>query len=453
MAFRFNWPEFDTGFYDEAKIQLETALNKGNKPKNIVDHITVKELHMGSTPPELEILEVGELTTDKFRGIFKLTYAGDAYIVLQTKVQANPMHNKQPSDPRQRLFRPGILAADKPLVVPMLLRISDLKLRGIVVLVVSKTKGITLVFKNDPLESIIISSTFDSVTSVRNFLQREIEKQLRKLFQEDLPVMIHNLSVRHLQTKQEQQEQQERASSCSSSSIGSRTPITSSPISVNGLPPLSSSSSMFADDDRLSSLSCSLPQTPADTEFFEMPPPYIPQDFADLYPTVMDKPHHHHYGALGLRTSLPSSSSSSYCASEHDTYSQCMSLMEYGSLCSEDSSRSSIMAASTSIYDDDPENAPWYVMEGPEIPSLIAMDASAEPVPSFPQEIVLRPTENGLAARLAQLTSTHHTLSLLSPAVAHSICRSSPHNTMVATRQRRRRNKVPKRRIIRLSGF
>lgn len=336
----------------------------------------------------------------------------------------------------------------------MLLRISDLKLRGIVVLVVSKTKGITLVFKNDPLESIIISSTFDSVTSVRNFLQREIEKQLRKLFQEDLPVMIHNLSVRHLQTKQEQQEQQERASACSSSSssIGSQTPM-----SVNGLPtpppPLSSSSSssMFIDDDdRLSSLSCSLPQTPADTEFFEMPPPYIPQDFADLYPTVMDKPSYGGGGgALGLRTSLPSS----YCTSEHDTYSQCMSLMEYGSLCSEDSSRSSIMAASTSIYDDDPENAPWYVMEGPEIPSLVALDASAELVPSFPQEIVLRPTENGLAARLAQLTSTHHTLSLLSPAVAHSICRSSPHNTMVATRQRRRRNKVPKRRIIRLSGF
>lgn len=48
MAFRFNWPEFDAGFYDEAKSQLETALNKGNKPKNIVDHITVKELHMGS---------------------------------------------------------------------------------------------------------------------------------------------------------------------------------------------------------------------------------------------------------------------------------------------------------------------------------------------------------------------------------------------------------------------
>ncbi|ORX61949.1 hypothetical protein DM01DRAFT_1331424 [Hesseltinella vesiculosa] len=211
MAFRFNWPEFDTEFYDEAKSQLEAALNKGNKPKNIVDYITVKELNMGTKAPDLEILEIGELTTNKFRGIFKLTYAGDAFIVLQTKVQANPMHAKQSTLPRHT--RPNILAADQPLVVPMLLRISDLRLRGIVVLVVSKTKGITLVFKNDPLENILISSTFDSVASVRNFLQREIEKQLRNLFQEDLPVMIHNLSLRHIQNEQEKakkQQQEER---------------------------------------------------------------------------------------------------------------------------------------------------------------------------------------------------------------------------------------------------
>jgi distribution and morphology protein 34 len=48
MAFKFNWPQFDAEFYDEAKSQLEVALNKGNKPKNIVDHITVKELDMGT---------------------------------------------------------------------------------------------------------------------------------------------------------------------------------------------------------------------------------------------------------------------------------------------------------------------------------------------------------------------------------------------------------------------
>lgn len=40
-----------------------------------------------SQPPDLEILEIGDLSTDRFRGIFRLTYSGDAYIVLQTKVQ------------------------------------------------------------------------------------------------------------------------------------------------------------------------------------------------------------------------------------------------------------------------------------------------------------------------------------------------------------------------------
>jgi hypothetical protein len=34
-------------------------------------------------------LEIGELANDKFRGIFKLTYAGDAYIEIQTKVQVS----------------------------------------------------------------------------------------------------------------------------------------------------------------------------------------------------------------------------------------------------------------------------------------------------------------------------------------------------------------------------
>lgn len=110
--------------------------------------------------------------------------------------------------------RRGILAADQPLVVPMLLRISDFKLRGIIVLVVDQIKGITLVFKNDPLESVLVSSTFDSITPIQRFLQSEIEKQLRNLFQEDLPTAIHNLSQQFTKkpedaSRQQQQHQQE----------------------------------------------------------------------------------------------------------------------------------------------------------------------------------------------------------------------------------------------------
>lgn len=32
-------------------------------------------------------MEVGELTMERFRGMFRFTYGGDAYLVLQTKVQ------------------------------------------------------------------------------------------------------------------------------------------------------------------------------------------------------------------------------------------------------------------------------------------------------------------------------------------------------------------------------
>jgi distribution and morphology protein 34 len=72
MAFHINWPSFSKEFLLSAKHQLSSALNKGDKPDNIVDNITVSE--------------------DRFKGIFKLNYSGDGHITLQTKVQANPLN-------------------------------------------------------------------------------------------------------------------------------------------------------------------------------------------------------------------------------------------------------------------------------------------------------------------------------------------------------------------------
>ena len=89
---------------------------------------------------------------------------------------------------------PGMLAAKQALVVPMLLRLSHFRLSSYVVLVVSKQKGITLVFKTDPLQNVDINSTFDSIAVIQSFIQREIEGQLRRMFREDLPGIIHRLS-------------------------------------------------------------------------------------------------------------------------------------------------------------------------------------------------------------------------------------------------------------------
>ncbi|KAL3436287.1 mitochondrial distribution and morphology protein 34 [Aspergillus tetrazonus] len=196
MAFNFNWSPLtaDANFYTRAQDLLTAALNKSPKPPIIVDDIIVTELNLGSIPPELEILEVGDLAEDRFRGIFKMSYSGDAFLTLKTRVQANPLNTYLLTRPS--FASPLPLAAATPLTIPLQITLSDFKLSGFVVLVFSKQKGITVVFRNDPLESLKVSSTFDSIPFVRDFLQKEIEAQLRILFMDELPAIIHRLSLR-----------------------------------------------------------------------------------------------------------------------------------------------------------------------------------------------------------------------------------------------------------------
>ncbi|KAF3894853.1 Mitochondrial distribution and morphology protein 34 [Trichophyton interdigitale] len=196
MAFNFNWSPLmaDAGFYTRAQELLTAALNKSPKPPIIVGDITVTELNLGSIPPDLEILEIGDLADDRFRGIFKMSYSGDAYLTLKTCVQANSLNTYMVTRPS--FTSPCPLAADHGLTIPLQITLSDIKLSGFVVLVFSKQKGITLVFRNDPLESLKVSSTFDSIPFVRDYLQRTIEGQLRLLFMDELPAIIHRLSLR-----------------------------------------------------------------------------------------------------------------------------------------------------------------------------------------------------------------------------------------------------------------
>lgn len=193
MAFHFNWSPLiaDT---DRVRHMLTSSLNKSPKPPIIVDDIIVNELNLGSNPPSLEILEIGDLAEDRFRGIFKVKYEGDAYLTLRTKVQANPLNTFLSTKPS--FTSPSPLAAGSGLTIPLQITLSDIRLSGFVILVFSKQKGITLVFRNDPLESLKVSSTFDSIPFVRDYLQRTIEGQLRVLFMEDLPAIIHRLSLR-----------------------------------------------------------------------------------------------------------------------------------------------------------------------------------------------------------------------------------------------------------------
>ncbi|CZT13494.1 probable Mitochondrial distribution and morphology protein 34 [Rhynchosporium graminicola] len=211
MAFNFNWSPLtaDANFYKMAQEMLTTALNKSPKPPIIVDDILVNELNLGSVPPELEILEIGDLAEDRFRGIFKMCYSGDAFLTLKTRVQANPLNTYLYSKPS--FTSPQPLAASSGLTIPLQITLSEIKLSAFIILVFSRQKGLTLVFRNDPLESLKVSSTFDSIPFVRDYLQKEIEKQLRNLMMDELPAIIHKLSLRLWCTEYKAKEEEELA--------------------------------------------------------------------------------------------------------------------------------------------------------------------------------------------------------------------------------------------------
>ena len=163
----------------------------------------------------------------------------------------------------------GMLAAKEPLVVPMLLRLSHFRLSSYVVLVVSKQKGITLVFKTDPLQHVDINSTFDSIAVIQNFIQREIEGQLRQMFREDLPGIIHRLSQQWVKAKVEAPYLNKRppppttrhtaSSSVDVSDIGLRR----SPLNFSQRPPSTSGSSSTRHSTRKPSISHSETPSPS----------------------------------------------------------------------------------------------------------------------------------------------------------------------------------------------
>lgn len=206
---------------------LTTALNKSPKPPIIVDDILVNELNLGSVPPELEILEIGDLAEDRFRGIFKMCYSGDAFLTLKTRVQANPLNTYLFSKPS--FTSPQPLAAASGLTIPLQITLSEIKLSAFIILVFSRQKGLTLVFRNDPLESIKVSSTFDSIPFVRDYLQKEIEMQLRTLMMDELPAIIHKLSLRLWCPEYKAQEDQEIAAAAAKTEEVAVDPFASPP--------------------------------------------------------------------------------------------------------------------------------------------------------------------------------------------------------------------------------
>ncbi|MCP8716031.1 MAG: hypothetical protein M5E90_01270 [Asgard group archaeon] len=207
MSFKVNWNTLETDALTSwTKDLLTSALNSGKSPNILASEITIKDLNFGKIAPDFEILEIGELDKDRFRGIFKINYQGDFHLTLHTKVQCNPLNNyfqnslenEIDNQERHQFITPNFLLSKERFLVPLDLQLSDIKLNGIASVVFSKSRGATVVFKNDPLEGIKVNSTFDNFEMLSSFLQKQIEKNLSELFRETMPSVINKLSIKLL---------------------------------------------------------------------------------------------------------------------------------------------------------------------------------------------------------------------------------------------------------------
>ena len=134
--------------------------------------------------------------------------------------QANPLNTYLSTKPS--FTSPQPLAASSGLTIPLQITLSEIKLSAFIILVFSRQKGLTLVFRNDPLESLKVSSTFDAIPFVREYLQKEIEGQLRTLLMDEVPVIIHRLSLRLWVPEYREKEDEERAQNFQDSTIGEK---------------------------------------------------------------------------------------------------------------------------------------------------------------------------------------------------------------------------------------
>ncbi|KAL6072953.1 ERMES complex subunit [Balamuthia mandrillaris] len=135
MSFEINWPVWEADTIDKVKESLHKAMNSGGGlPDSICDAIHVADLHFGTKPPSLTVLEIAEVSEQTFKAAFRLSYSGEASITLVTKVQVNHLAPSPSSALSQRAMkRLGVLSSHRSLPVPLRLTISHLDLCGTVV--------------------------------------------------------------------------------------------------------------------------------------------------------------------------------------------------------------------------------------------------------------------------------------------------------------------------------
>lgn len=180
MALSFDWNALkNKDIVQRIRHKINESINS-NENADVVGSMHITEINFGSQPPELEITEFHDITTNKIKTAFSFYYEGDASITFYTRVELNPLVSTMKTIGSQAREEMGVLNSHLSLTAPIYITLSHFQLEGKVVLSYEQPY-LFISLKNEALKKVKVNSSFDGC-SASSAVARAVHQNLIKAF-------------------------------------------------------------------------------------------------------------------------------------------------------------------------------------------------------------------------------------------------------------------------------
>ncbi|ODV71043.1 MDM34 family protein CYBJADRAFT_169693 [Cyberlindnera jadinii NRRL Y-1542] len=193
MSFLFDWMSLHSL---DLKSKVNSMLEHMSIP-HFPDKVSITELLWGDSKPVFELLDIVELTEERFKGLFKFEYSGELKVVLRSNIEINAINLIDYDD----FTKPHYVLANCSTVLPVDFTIDKLRL-DLLFTVVTKGDNVTVVFNDEPMVDLEIHTTIDELLDDDLFemLKTDALNIVTEYLKQDLPGMIarsHHLEEHH----------------------------------------------------------------------------------------------------------------------------------------------------------------------------------------------------------------------------------------------------------------
>lgn len=207
MSFEFpGWPRADserTSINSFCQDLLQDAIDSATDlPNFLLGRIKIVEVDLGIVPPKVQIMDLSELSIDRVKGMAGVEYRGDGRVSIECCL-LNNTENTHESSTFLTSWWPWSSSSSPPLVrITVSSLVIDALFNISVTLsdleeekqTIGPNEGVSIAFLSDPLESVVISTSFDSIPIVNEMARNLVEHLIRWFLNEKLALEIWDMS-------------------------------------------------------------------------------------------------------------------------------------------------------------------------------------------------------------------------------------------------------------------